>query len=141
MSLAPNLIGALVLVLPVTVLAALVPASAAPKLLWLFIYLATLVVAVFCWRHERAPGAPGLWLLYAWMALISALALAMTGVTLSDLSGSYSRASFGIAFEKNPILMIDALGLLLGAFIAFSGAARQAVIDSILDRDESRPET
>lgn len=125
----PNLVGALVLVLPVLLLGFAIPHAIIPKLTWPFIYLAMLMSAVYGWNHKHAPGSPGQWSFYGFLALLSAALFALTGISTTHVGDISVLDLPGMIFDRNPMAMVNAFGMFLGAFVAFAGAARAAVIE------------
>jgi hypothetical protein len=63
-------IGLVVLLVPIALLGALVPAAIVPGIMWFFVYIVLAFISWHVWRMPRAPHRPEEWLRVAGAAIV-----------------------------------------------------------------------
>lgn len=118
-----DLLGLVLLTLQIGALAAIVGPADVPATAWAFAVAMTAAVALYVWRHPKAPPAPSAWLCGAvWtVPLATAVYGLLTLTSVLSMGHNASALSRGVDLA---IAWMVAPGLTV---IALAGAARAAV--------------
>ena len=106
--------------------AAFVPDEQLGRPLWVFIYAAVAICALFCWTHKAAPKSPTAWLLWAAVSVPAAAFLFVldgaTGLILNP------NQSFIDAMTSTGWFVLNLGVSPFGTFIALSGSLRSLLL-------------